>query len=567
MERILIIDDEASILKALQLGLASDNYVVDLADDGSSGIQMGRTHSYDILITDLSLPDMNGLEVIKTIKSSAPDIVPIIITGKGSLKSSVEALRLEVCDYLEKPLSLAAVKSAIARGLEKRAAIRQVYEANTRQSPTSDSLTGLSDRSVFMKRLCRVVAESVQNDNLPYALFLIDVDHFKGVNDTYGHQTGDLVLSELANRFKACVRPSDMVARMNGDEFAVLIQGPESDQIATAAAERCQRAAGRAFKVKGQKITLSVSIGLVAKTTYYESMDDVMRDADMALSGCKEQGGGDIRFFDQKMLEDAIESLQLENDLRLGIQNHEFVLHYQPILRLKDLRTIGLETLIHWHHPEHGIIYPSGFIPKAEEIGLIHNLGNWVLNEGCRQLSQWQETLPGLSGISLSVKISGHQIGHPGFADKAASILADHSVDPGMVKFDITESVLMDGSTSVIEKLMTIKKVGIKIVLDDFGTGYSSFYYRHQFPLDELKIDQSFIRKMESNKESYEIVKSVVKLSKKLGLKVVAKGVETEDHLNLVNSLDFDMAQGLYFSGAATGPDTCQFLAKMLDPA
>ncbi len=567
MERILIIDDEASILKALKLGLASENYVVDLADDGSSGIQLGQTHSYDILITDLLLPDMNGLEVIRTLKSSDPEIVPIIITGQGSLQSSVEALRLEVCDYLEKPLSLPAVKRAIARGLQKRATTHQAHEMNARQSMASDSLTGLSDRSMLMNRLSSVVAESHQNDSLSYALFLIDIDHFKGVNDTYGHYTGDVILSELANRFKACLRPSDTVARMNGDEFAVLIEGPQSDLIATAVAERCQREAGRAFEVDGQKVTLSVSIGLVVKTTYYESPDDVLRDADMALSSCKEQEGEGIRFFDQKMLEDAIESLQLENDLRIGIQNQEFMLHYQPILQLEDLRTIGLEALIRWHHPEHGIIYPDDFISKAEEIGLIYNLGNWVLEEGCRQLKQWQQTFPGLNDISLNLNISGHQFGQAEFADKIASIIADYSIDPGMLKFEITESVLMESSASAIEKLSAIKKIGTKLVLDDFGTGYSAFSYLHQFPLDELKIGKSFIQQMEFNTESYEIVKSVVELAQKLRLKVVAEGVETQDQFNRVKSLDFDMVQGFWFAKPGTASAICQHLENMPDPA
>ncbi len=567
MERILIIDDEASILEALKLGLASENYVVDLADDGSSGIQLGQTHSYDILITDLLLPDMNGLEVIRTLKSSDPEIVPIIITGQGSLQSSVEALRLEVCDYLEKPLSLPAVKRAIARGLQKRATTHQAHEMNARQSMASDTLTGLSDRSMLMNRLNSVVAESYQNDSLSYALFLIDIDHFKGVNDTYGHYTGDVIISELANRFKGCVRPSDMVARMNGDEFAVLIEGPESDLIAAAVAERCQREAGRAFDVDGQKVTLSVSIGLVVKTTYYESPDDVLRDADMALSSCKEQEGEGIRFFDQKMLDDAIESLQLENDLRIGIQNQEFMLHYQPILQLEDLRTIGLEALIRWHHPEHGIIYPDDFISKAEEIGLIYNLGNWVLEEGCRQLKQWQQTFPGLNDISLNLNISGHQFGQAEFADKIASIIADYSIDPGMLKFEITESVLMESSASAIEKLSAIKKIGTKLVLDDFGTGYSAFSYLHQFPLDELKIGKSFIQQMEFNTESYEIVKSVVELAQKLRLKVVAEGVETQDQFNRVKSLDFDMVQGFWFAKPGTASAICQHLENMPDPA
>ncbi len=267
------------------------------------------------------------------------------------------------------------------------------------------------------------------------------------------------------------------------------------------------------------------------------------------------------------MLEDAIESLQLENDLRLGIQNQEFMLHYQPILQMKDLRTIGFEALIRWHHPEHGIIYPADFISKAEEIGLIYNLGNWVLEEGCRQLKQWQQTFPGLNDISLNLNISGHQFGQAEFADKIASIIADYSIDPGMLKFEITESVLMESSASAIEKLSAIKKIGTKLVLDDFGTGYSAFSYLHQFPLDELKIGKSFIQQMEFNTESYEIVKSVVELAQKLRLKVVAEGVETQDQFNRVKSLDFDMVQGFWFAKPGTASAICQHLENMPDPA
>jgi EAL domain-containing protein (putative c-di-GMP-specific phosphodiesterase class I) len=350
---------------------------------------------------------------------------------------------------------------------------------------------------------------------------------------------------------------------MNGDEFAVLIEGAGSDQIATRAAQRCKRAAAEAFEFDGQKINLSLSIGLVTKTSNYRSPDDVLRDADMALSRCKEQGGGLIEFFDQKMLEEAIESLQLENDLRLALQNHEFVLHYQPIVRLKDMRTIGLEALIRWNHPEQGTIYPAGFIPKAKKIGLIHDIDNWVLNEGCRQYNRWQQTIPSFKNLSLSVNISSHQFGQAGFADKVARIIADNALNPSVLKFEITESVLMEKSGALIEKLAAIKDIGVKLVLDDFGAGYSPFSYLHQLPLDELKIGKSIIQNLDFNSESYEIVKSIVALAKKFGLKVLAEGVETEAHYNRVKSLDFDMVQGFWFGQSVNEREMFRCLQKL----
>ena len=224
MERILVIDDEASIRKALQIGLASEKFVVDLAGDGISGIQLGQKRSYDVLIADLCLPDINGLEVIRKIKHSTPDIIPIVITGKGDMKSSLEAIRLEVSDFLEKPLSLSSVKDSIARGIERRAMKRQAVEKKVHQNLLSDSLTGLPDRSLFMDRLHRAIAGITRNKNSSFAVLLIDIDQFKAINDAYGLIIGDRVLFELSNRFKTCIRPTDTIARMNGDVFAVLIE-------------------------------------------------------------------------------------------------------------------------------------------------------------------------------------------------------------------------------------------------------------------------------------------------------------------------------------------------------
>ena len=564
MERILVIDDEASIRKALQIGLASENFVVDLAGDGISGIQLGQKRSYDILIADLCLPDINGLEVIKEIKHSTPDIIPIVITGKGDMNSSLEAIRLEVSDFLEKPLSLSSVKDSIARGIERRALKRLAVEKKVHQKLLSDSLTGLPDRSLFMDQLQKAITGITRNKNYSFAVFLIDIDQFKAVNDAYGLVIGDRVLSELSHRFNTCIRPTDTIARMNGDVFAVLIEDCEGYEKVVEIAECCRQAAEQSIVIDGSRVPISVSIGIVMKTAFYESPDEVLRDAEMALSLCKEQGRGLVKVFDMKMLDQAVESLQLENDMRLGISNQEFILDYQPIIRMDDQRIAGFDALIRWNHPEHGILYPAKFIPIAEETGLINQIGNWVLSEGCRQIKEWQRTLPGFEEITLNVNISGSQFWQPDFADLVKSIIHEHRLAPGSLKFGLTESVLMQDAKKSNKILKALKKIGIKLGIDDFGTGYSSFSSLQLFPLDDLKISRSFIQKLAVDKECYEIVKTMVDLAKRLGLKVVAAGVETERHLNKVKCLNFDMVQGFPFAKPADKDSVVKLLNRSL---
>jgi Amt family ammonium transporter len=349
---------------------------------------------------------------------------------------------------------------------------------------------------------------------------------------------------------------------MHDDEFAVLMEEFESEEKVIAVAERCQQAAEKDIHIDGIKIKLRVNIGIVTKTIFYQSPDDVLRDAELALSRCKEQGGALIKVFDKNMLEQAVESLQLENDLRRAIQNQEFILHYQPIVRLNDNRVTGLEALIRWDHPEHGIIYPGEFIPKAEEIGLINQIGHWVLNEGCRQIKEWKATFPDFDEVKLSINISGHQFLQPDFADIIAGVIHYHALDPGTLKFELTETVLIKNTVTSIKTLLALKDIGIKLALDDFGTGYSSFAYLQQFPLDELKIDMSFIQKLEADSETYEIVKSIVGLAKKLGLKVVAEGVETEAQFNQVRRLEFDTVQGFWIAKPADAATVIENIKK-----
>ncbi len=548
MERILVVDDEASIRKALQIGLASENFEIDLARDGLSGIQMGQQKAYDILIADLCLPDMTGLDVIKKIKTTSPAVIPIVITGKGSMASSLEAIRLEVSDYLEKPLSLASVKESIARGLERRSIKRYQTEEQAREKLVMDSLTGLPDRSQFMERLAMAMAESSRDEERSLAVLLIDIDRFKSINDTHGHMVGDRVLIELAQRLKRCITSADCAARLNGDTFAVLIADAQSKAQVLASAQHCQHTAEQPMIIEGVRVGPGISIGIVVKRNFFNSCDDVLRDAEMALAHCKEQGGGQVQVFDKAMLEQAVAALQFENELRLGIQNQEFILHYQPIIRMNDRRLDGFEALIRWQHPQRGLLDPPKFIPKAEEIGLINQIGNWVLREVGRQLKSWQARVPGFDKLTVNVNIAVSQFLQPGFTDLLKEILMENDLAPTNLKLELTESVLMEDSERSIEILESIKAIGVKLAIDDFGTGYSALSYLQQFPLDDLKIGESFVHKLSVNAECYEIVKTIVDLSKKLGLNVVAEGVENEHQLDKVKRLGIDRVQGFYFA-------------------
>lgn len=300
--------------------------------------------------------------------------------------------------------------------------------------------------------------------------------------------------------------------------------------------------------IEGAKVSPGISIGIVIKRNFFNSSDDVLRDAEMALACCKERGGGQVQVFDKAMLEQAVAALQFENELRLGIQNQEFVLHYQPIIRLDDRQLDGFEALIRWHHPERGLLDPPEFIAKAEELGLINQIGNWVLREVGRQLKTWQAEVPGFDKVTVNVNIAVCQFLQPGFIDFLKEILDDNDLAPSNLRLELTESVLMEDSARSIDILESIKAIGIKLAIDDFGTGYSALSYLQQFPLDDLKIGESFVHKLSVNAECYEIVKTIVDLSQKLGLNVVAEGVETEHQLDKVKRLGIDMVQGFYFA-------------------
>ncbi len=416
-----------------------------------------------------------------------------------------------------------------------------------------DALTGLPNRALFKEHLKLAVDQAKKKDPFLFAVLFLDLDRFKNVNDSLGHAVGDELLIGIARRLETHIRTVDRVARLGGDEFAILLDGIEDPSDATRVAERLQLELQVPFNIRGHDVFTSVSVGIAMSTTGYNGPDEVLRDADTAMYRAKALGKARYEIFDLEMHSRAVALLKLETDLRLAVERQEFVIQYQPIMRLGTNRISGFEALVRWQHPERGLLTPTEFIPIAEETGLIVPLGRWVLWEACRQTRIWQEEFPGCEGLTLSVNYSGKQFMQSDVIEQIKSILEETGFNPNLLQLEITESAVIENTKTVTEMILQLRNLGIRLSMDDFGTGYSSLSYLHNFPIHTLKIDRSFI----SNKGEVgdnEIVRTIIMLARNLGLDVVAEGVETPQQLAYLRSLDCEYAQGFLF-------------ARPLDPA
>ncbi|BAH77941.1 sensor domain-containing protein [Solidesulfovibrio magneticus] len=424
---------------------------------------------------------------------------------------------------------------------------RKAFEEQITHQAFHDALTGLPNRSLFADRLDRALTRARRRGDYQYAVLMIDLNKFKGINDTLGHQAGDQLLVEVSRRLMACVRSMDTVARLGGDEFAVILEELKSKKEVMAVVDRIGAALGKPCMLCGTTVTPGASVGIVLRTRDYQSPEDILRDADIAMYRAKESGRPSM-IFDRRMHQEILDAINLEADLRAALDRGELLLHYQPIVDVQTGRIEGFEALVRWDHPDRGLVPPVQFIPLAEETGLIQPLGRFVIAEACRQLRAWQLELPEAEQLSVSVNVSCHQFVKEGLVDHVAGVLETTGLDPACLKLEITESVLMHDAQHTAGELSRLKALGVKIAIDDFGTGYSSLSYLRQLPIDHLKIDRSFISGDDVNGESQEIVKSIIALARSLGLTVIAEGVEHQDQLDKLRNADCDKAQGFMFS-------------------
>ncbi|MEA3436911.1 MAG: bifunctional diguanylate cyclase/phosphodiesterase, partial [Thermodesulfobacteriota bacterium] len=413
-----------------------------------------------------------------------------------------------------------------------------------------DSLTSLPNRALFMEHLIMAIKRGKRRENYFFAVIYLDIDRFKLVNDSLGHNIGDKLLVEFAKRIEDLLRDIDTLARFGGDEFVILLEDMENENYAVEIAKRLQKSLKSPFEINGNDIYAPASFGIVLNTRIYDDPEIILRDADAAMYYAKEKGRSQFKIFDNTLHEKALSLLQIETDLRKAMANKELDLYYQPIVSLDNISIIGFEALVRWNHPTQGLVYPDLFIPVAEETGLIIPIGRWVLKKACRDLRRWDKQVKSKLPLFMSVNISSKQFLRPSLIDDIKEILDETGLPPDQLKLEITETALMEDVHETIPLMQKLKDFGVQIVVDDFGTGYSSMSYLQQLPIDTLKVDQSFISRIEKNNddENKNIVETIVSLAHKLGLKVVAEGVETAEQHSILSNMKCQLAQGFLFS-------------------
>jgi diguanylate cyclase (GGDEF)-like protein/PAS domain S-box-containing protein len=410
-----------------------------------------------------------------------------------------------------------------------------------------DALTGLPNRTLFADRLAMAVERAKRAAHFQFAVIFVDLDRFKIVNDSLGHDMGDKLLVDLSRRLEICLRTVDTIARFGGDEFAILLDGISSVSDATEIADRIQNSLKKPFDLNGHEFFTTASMGIAYSMQGYDRLEDILRDADTAMYKAKANGKARHEVFDSQMHTRAVQALTVENELRRALDKGEIVPYFQPVVELKTGKIVGFEALARWVHPERGLISPADFIPLAEETGLIVPVGFSMLKQACQQMVEWQKKYE-LPKLTVSVNLSGKQFKQATLIEEIKNILFETKLSAPSLKLEITETIVMENTAVTIEMLKQLKSFGVQISIDDFGTGYSSLSYLHRFPFDVLKIDRSFVSRMTIDRESFGIVKTITTLATELEKSVIAEGVEKIEHQRMLSEIGCQYGQGFLFS-------------------
>jgi diguanylate cyclase (GGDEF)-like protein/PAS domain S-box-containing protein len=424
---------------------------------------------------------------------------------------------------------------------------RKALEERLQHQALHDPLTGLPNRVLFIDRLRHALKRAKRRGGEVAVLFM-DLDNFKVINDSLGHKTGDRVLVAASKRIRALLRPEDTVARLGGDEFVVLLEDVEDADGAIRVAERISEELLVPFFFGGRQLFVAASIGIVTGGIDGKHAADLLRNADLAMYRAKHAGKARYEVFEETMNARALERLELGNDLRRALEQREFVLHYQPQVELKGGEILGFEALLRWEHPERGLMLPSEFVRVAEETGLIVPIGRWVLEEACRQTKEWQERHPADPFVVACINLSARQFQDPGLTRTIAQVLEETGLEPRSLGLEITESTAMGDALATAAALEELQDLGVRVVIDDFGTGYSSLSYLERFPVDYIKIDRSFVDRLDEDTGAAVLVSGVIRLAHALSLKVIAEGVESAEQLERLRGMGCDVAQGHFFS-------------------
>ena len=611
--RVLVIDDSEEMHALFKRWLIPMSVQVEHAYGGRRGIEMALEHKPTLILLDYMMPDCDGLQVIDQLQAieSLRDVPVIMITANNDRKLISQAFAKGVCDYVNKPLFAEEFKARIETALKNQALL-----ADLKYKSHYDALTGLPNKLHLHERLAAAI-ERTRRSSEVIALMFIDLDRFKLINDSLGHAFGDVMLRQAAQRLhnklnsrfdgktnsllevarkgssklrskshvkqkldqplsfsafadsdwldaQECVEGRDdvLVARFGGDEFVVLLESIRAVEEAEAIAEELLQDLLEPYEVDGRILFLGASIGIVTCNGQYDAAGDVIRDADIAMYEAKESGRGCFEVFDDCMRERAQQRWKLDIDLRRAVELGQLYLDYQPIIDLQSGEVSSVEALIRWRHPERGLIQPAYFVPLAEEMGLMVDIGRWVMRTACQQFVDWQRTIPHSMPHNISINLSRQQLVHRGFVESFKQIVRETGISASRVHLEITESEMMNELDSTVQVIGELRKLGAKIELDDFGTGYSSLACLHQIPLDVIKLDRSLISTIDQDGYLLRLTQLVIELLSRTEIKVVAEGIETERQLKLLQELGCHFGQGYYFAKPMAAERVMDFVMR-----
>jgi diguanylate cyclase (GGDEF)-like protein len=546
--RLLIVEDSEDDTQLLLQELKKGGY--DPAYERVSScaaleIALAR-HKWDIIVADQDLLHYSGLAALDFTRENGYDTPFFLISKIGSEDLAAEAMNAGAQDYVMKD-NLTRLCPAIARELKEVEVRRdhKLAEATVERQAHYDFLTNLPNRTTFRDRLTVALAQATRNRKM-LAILFVDLDRFKTIVDTLGHTIGDLVLRGVAERLGASLEEGDTLARMGGDEFVILLPLINRADRAVRVAQRVLEAIKPPFHFEHNELHITMSIGITLYPYDGEDADTLLKNADTALYRAKEQGRNNYQLYTPAMNARAFERLALENSLRKAVERREFLVYFQPQVDLKTGAIVGTEALLRWQHPDLGIVYPSEFISIAEETGLITQLGDWVLRTACTYNKSWQKA--GFAPMTVAVNLSARQFQQQDLVESVARILRETGLEPKWLEIEITESIAMQNADYTNVLLRGLKSMGVRVALDDFGTGYSSLSYLKKFPIDTLKIDQSFVRDLTKDPNDAAIANAVIVLAHSLKLKVIAEGVETKEQEAFLREHECDITQGFLFS-------------------
>jgi diguanylate cyclase (GGDEF)-like protein len=549
---VVLADDDPSIRLMIRHVLESEEFDIVEAADGLEAIKAVEKHHPALVLLDAVMPGIDGFTTCKQIKDKGHTDIPVMmITGLDDDASVERAYDVGAIDYITKPIKWAVLKHRV-----KSVVASVVSERKVQLLAYRDTLTNLPNRLLFADRLEHALIRAHRHRE-SVALMLIDIDDFKLVNDSFGHEAGDKLIMAIGDLLTKSLRRADTVARLGGDEFAVIVEDIDGPEDAISIADNLTTILAHNVRLDDQETYTGASIGIAIYPDDGDDARTLLKNSDTALFRAKERGRHGFQFYKPEMSVTAMERLELENSLRKALERDEFVVHYQPTIDLHKNEVVGVEALLRWQHPEKGIINPCDFVPLTEDCGLIVPIGEWLIRTVCKQLRLWHEE--GLENQNVSINIAPRQFRDQDILSLFKEMIHEHGIEASAITIEITESALIENVGEVESVLSTLTNMGMTVALDDFGTGFASIAYLKDFPVGIVKIDRDFIDGIPDNEDDTAIVNAIAGLARGLKLKLLAEGVENDRQLQMLKGLGCQLGQGFYWSKALPADQYSQF--------